>query len=162
MQLKVVSTLVFASLAAALALPQPPSYKGSVAPPPKDPLPPPTSTHLPPPPKTDALPAASPVSHLDVANSQKSGQEKTKSDNLHVSRDDRDLKKDLPPKDLPLPTTYPTPPPLPKTVPPPPKTDTPPPKTDTPPPKTDTPAATSVPHLDVDAHLQDKANDLKI
>ena len=146
MQLKVISTLVFASLAAALALPQAPPIpdKGNlVPPPPKTPLPPPTTTPLPPPPKTEYPPAGTPIPHSTGDNSHTPSQGKPNDkakDNTHLPRADADLppKKDLPkapPKNE---------------LPPPPKTSPPPPKTDLP------PASTPVPHP---ANGNDKAKD---
>ena len=117
MQLKVVSTLVFASLAAALALPPTPDSKGNLVAPPKDFVPPPTSTSLPPPPpKTGVPPAGTPVPRPDTANTHNSGKEKN--GNTHLARGDADLslKKDVPPKGVvPPPTSTPLPPPPPKT-----------------------------------------------
>ena len=62
MQLKVISTLVFASLAAALALPPLPEKGGLAPPPPKGFPPPPTNTTLPPP-KTGLPPTYTPIPH---------------------------------------------------------------------------------------------------
>ena len=126
MQLKFISTLVFVSLAAALALPPPPDKGGLVPPPPKTVPPLPTKSPLPPPPKTDP-PANIPVPHVA---------------DVHHPRGDADLP---PPKKDP-------PPPPKKGTPPPPKTDFPPPKTtDLPPAGTPVPHLTNV-----DTHPSDE------
>ena len=126
MQLKVFSTLVFVSLAAALALPQaPPPDKGTpVRPLPKNLPPPPSSSPPPPPPKTGIPPANTPVPQGPNTHQGKAND----GDKPHVPRADVDPKKELPPfKGLPLPKTdLPPPPKMTDLPPPPPKTGIPP------------------------------------
>ena len=115
MQLKVFSTLIFVSLAAALAFPQaPPPDKGTpVLPLPKNILPPPSSSPPPPPPKTGLPPANTPVPHGPNTQQGKAND----GDKSHLPRADviPPPKKVLPPppkKVLPPPAKTPVPGPV--------------------------------------------------